>query len=158
MRQPSEIRIRTAEPDDKEFILSLIPRLVDFGPPPWRDPDQMTATDTETLDWVLSTNPPETVVFVAEDETGDRLGFIHLRADIDYFSHEKYGHVSDIVVTNESQGRGIGRALMAAGENWARVQGYPFITLHAFIQNTRATALYESLGYNGDMLKYMKKL
>ncbi|HZS46862.1 MAG TPA: GNAT family N-acetyltransferase [Blastocatellia bacterium] len=152
------IRIRLANIHDKPFVLSLIPRLAEFGPPRWRDADQMTARDSETLDNVLSINPPETVVFIAEDENDVPLGFIHLRADVDYFSREKYGHVSDIVITAESEGRGVGRALMIAGENWARSQGYRLISLHAFIQNVRARKLYESLGYGGDMLKYVKEL
>jgi ribosomal protein S18 acetylase RimI-like enzyme len=118
----------------------------------------MTATDTKTLDYVLTNNPPNTIVYIAEDNHGHRTGFIHLRGDVDYFSNETYGHVSDIVVTSESQGRGIGRALMAAGEEWARRQGYPFMTLFAFVQNTRATAMYESLGYGRDMQKYIKEL
>jgi ribosomal protein S18 acetylase RimI-like enzyme len=156
--EDSDIRIRPATINDKDFVLSLIPRLVEFGPPPWRDKDQMIAADYGTLDRVLTTTPPDTTVFIAEDQSGTQLGFVHLRGDVDYFSGETYGHVSDIVVANESQGRGVGRALMTAGEEWARSQGYPYITLHAFIQNKRATAMYESLGYAGDMLKYMKEL
>jgi ribosomal protein S18 acetylase RimI-like enzyme len=153
-----DILIRPATIDDREFILSLIPRLVEFGPPHWRNPEQMTATDIQTLDTVLSTNPPETVVLIAENSDRERLGFIHLRAEVDYFSREKTGYVSDIIVTRQGEGNGVGRALMNAAEDWSRNQGYSQIALHAFVQNARARKLYESLGYGPDLLKYVKEL
>ncbi|MEO8971682.1 MAG: hypothetical protein ABI406_08800 [Ktedonobacteraceae bacterium] len=37
------IRVRPYVPDDREFVLSLAPRLA-IGIPPWRDPQKMIAT------------------------------------------------------------------------------------------------------------------
>lgn len=152
------MKIRPAEHSDKDFILSLLPRLVEFGPPSWRNPAQMTAADTEVLERVLTTNPSGTVVLVAEDESGTPLGFIHLNTSRDYYTHEAHGHISDIAVASAGEGRGVGRALMAAAEEWARNQGYRWLTLSVFAQNLRARKLYEELGYRVDMMKYLKEV
>ncbi len=63
-----------------------------------------------------------------------------------------------MVVAPGGEGRGAGRALMAAAEEWARGRGYRLLTLNAFSRNTRARRLYERLGYGEDMVKYVKEL
>lgn len=40
------------------------------------------------------------------------LGFIHLQTGKDYHSHEPHGHIADLIVATQGEGRGIGRALM----------------------------------------------
>lgn len=150
--------IRPATPDDRDFVLSIAPRLNEFDLPPWRDRVDMNRGDARVLGSVLSDPPAETAVFIAETEDGAPLGFIHLNVETDYYTNEEFGHISDIVVAPEGEGQGVGRALMAAGEDWARSKGYRLITLHVFTENTRARALYERLGYGEDFLKYIKAL
>lgn len=110
------VRIRSADIGDRDFIFSLLPRLVEFEVPTCRTPEQMTATDKRVLERVLSTNPAGTAVFIAQDDAGESLGFIHLTSAVDYYTEEKHGHISDIVVAAAGEGRGIGGTLMAAGE------------------------------------------
>src|SRR5215207_9509616 len=153
-----KVSVRPARGDDGEFILALVPRLMEFGPPPWYDAAEMVATDLETIGRALKETPAGTAVFVAEGDGGQRLGFIHLNTTVDYFTREEVGHVSDVVVAPGGEGRGVGRALMAAGEEWARGRGYRLLTLNAFALNTRARRLYERLGYGEDMVKYVKEL
>src|SRR5689334_11916591 len=105
-----DIHIRPATIDDTTFILSLIPRLVEFGPPSWRDAAQMTVVDSKVLRDKLSTQPSGTAIFIAEDDQKVALGFIHLQTGTDYYNSEKHGHISDIIVTTQGEGRGIGRA------------------------------------------------
>jgi GNAT superfamily N-acetyltransferase len=156
MNTELKVRIRHAESKDRDFILSLASRMVEFGPPPWRDPSQITSADQRVLDNVLSVHPPKTAIFIAEDSEGIALGFIHLHTDIDYFTLEEHGHVSDIVVAASGEGRGVGRALMEAGEEWARQQGYRLLTLNAFVGNLKARRLYQKLGYGEETIKYLK--
>ncbi|MEP6924557.1 MAG: GNAT family N-acetyltransferase [Pyrinomonadaceae bacterium] len=138
--------------------MSLLPRLVEFGPPAWRNVAQMTAADTQVLSDKLINEPPGTAIFIAEDDKGVALGFIHLQTGNDYYNREKHGHISDIIVVPEGEGRGIGRALMAKGEEWARIQGYRWLTLSVFAQNVRAREVYKRLGYGEDIMKYVKEL
>lgn len=154
----SKVSVRPAREGDAEFILALVPRLVEFGPPPWYEAARMTATDREVLGRVLEETPAGSAVFVAEDEWGARLGFVHLNTMTDYFTREEVGHVSDLVVAPRGEGRGVGRALMSAGEGWARGRGYRLLTLGVFAGNARARRLYERLGFGEDIVKYVKEL
>jgi ribosomal protein S18 acetylase RimI-like enzyme len=149
------VRIRPVTDDDRSFILGLIPRLVEFGPPAWRDAAQMTATDARKVAAALDARNPDTAVFVAEDR-GERLGFIELWTLVDYFSGERHGHVSNIVVAGGAEGRGVGGALLAAGEAWCRDHGYRMLTLHVFEHNRDARALYERCGFAVDTIRYVK--
>jgi ribosomal protein S18 acetylase RimI-like enzyme len=151
-----KVRIRQAEIKDKDFILSLVPRLAEFGPPPWREPSQIISGEQRALDNALTTNPPKTAIFIAEDGEGSALGFIHLHSSIDFFTLEEHGHISVITVAASGEGLGIGSALMKAGEEWARQQGYRILTLNAFVENHHARGLYQKLGYGEEMIKYLK--
>jgi ribosomal protein S18 acetylase RimI-like enzyme len=154
----SNIRTRPASVRDREFIISLLPRLEEFGPPPWRDAAQMLATDIQVLSDKLINLPSGTAIFIAEDDQGLALGFIHLQTGKDYYYHEAHGHIADLIVAPEGEGRGIGRILIEQGEEWARSQGFRWLTLSVFAQNTRAREVYQRLGYGEDILKYVKEL
>lgn len=67
------VQIRSAELRDKEFIVSLVPRLVEFGPPSWRDIQQMTAADIQIINDKLDNHPAGTAIFIAEDEKGTAI-------------------------------------------------------------------------------------
>ncbi len=154
----TEIKIRLASDKDEDFIVSLVPRLTEFELPPWREAKQMNSVDAEVLSRALLTSPPESIIFVAEDADNVPLGFIHLNISADYYASEKHGHISDIVVAPDGEGRGVGKALMTAGEDWARAQGFKWLTLNVFSHNGRARNLYEKLGYGEDTIKYIKEL
>lgn len=87
---------------------------------------------------------PHAAVFVAEDEDGI-VGRISLARD----PHPASEHIADlgIMVAIERRRQGIGRALMEAGEAWAREVGVMKLELHVFPYNRAAIALYEQLGY-----------
>ena len=154
----SEVGVRRATPADRTWILPLAPRLIEFGPPPWRPVSAMNQAVTEAIDRALVATPPGSVVFVAEGDDGRPLGFIHVETASDYFTHEAHGHVSDLVVARDGEGRGVGRALMSAAESWARDRGYRLMTLNVFEDNQRARALYDRLGYRLDTMKLVKEL
>ena len=154
----SNIQTRPASSSDKEFIISLLPRLEEFGPPPWRDVTQLLATDTQVLSDKLMNKPPGTAIFIAEDDQGVALGFIHLQSGKDYYYHEDHGHIADLIVAPEAEGRGIGRVLIEKGEEWARSQGFRWLTISVFAQNLRAREVYQRLGYGEDIMKYVKEL
>ena len=158
MSTNSVIRIRSASFSDRDFILSLVPRLVEFGPPRWRDVSQMITTDIQVLRDTLTNPSPDTAFFIAEDENGIPLGFIHLQTGTDYYHHARHGHIANLIVAREGEGRGIGGLLMEKGEEWARAQGFRWLTLSVFAQNMRARDVYERSGYGEDMMKYVKEL
>ncbi len=153
------LRIREVTPEDHAFVLSLVPELVVFGPPPWRDAAELSALDERFLREALAgQGVPGTTVFLAENGSGARLGFIHLRPQLDYYLQKDCGHVADLVVSPAARGQGVGRALMAAGERWARERGFEMLTLHVFAENRGAQALYEELGMTAEIVRYVKPL
>jgi len=151
------LRIRVATLDDVAFITSLVPRLTEFGVPPWRNADAMIATDTRILTSKLA-GQDGTAIFIAEDDEHGALGFIHLQRGTDYYNKQEFGHISDVIVAPQAQGMGVGLALMRHAEAWAREHNYAWITLSVFAQNTHARELYEQLGYGADIMKYVKEL
>lgn len=64
----------------------------------------------------------------------------------------------DIVVDRAGEGRGVGRALLAAAERWAEAAGYPWLTLHVFEGNDRARRVYERTGYVAEWTRMLKPL
>jgi GNAT superfamily N-acetyltransferase len=158
MPHAAPVSIRPARPGDRDWILSLAPRLHDFGPPPWRPRDVMDGAVTASIDEGLTAPAADQTVLVAEDAARKPLGFVHLHGATDFHTGERHGHVSDIVVAPDAEGRGVGAALMAAAEDWARGNGFRLLSLHVFGANARARALYERLGYRLDIVKMVKPL
>jgi GNAT superfamily N-acetyltransferase len=152
------IKVRPATPETADFVLALVPQLAAFGPPPWRSVQQMIETDTLVIDRALRGLADRAVVLVAEDGTGKPLGFVHVCGDGDYYTRRECGHIADIVVAREARGHGVGEALLAAAEQWARDQGYSMLTLNVFIENTQARALYDRTGFCQETIRYVKPL
>jgi GNAT superfamily N-acetyltransferase len=146
--------IRLAE-DDDEFILALVPRFVDFPLPPWRRRHECIEGIRDDLLRHLEDQPANSYLFVAEAE-GERVGFIHLQRTEDFFTGRSNCHVSDLAVAPGHEGRGIGKALLAHAEAWAREHHCQLVTLAVFPGNERARALYESTGYAPDLLRLAK--
>ena len=55
--------------------------------------------------------------------------------------------VQALVVRDGLRGRGLGRAMMALAEAWARQAGYRHISLNSQVSRDDAHAFYERLGY-----------
>ncbi|HTH68905.1 MAG TPA: GNAT family N-acetyltransferase [Rhodanobacter sp.] len=146
--------IRLAE-DDDEFILALVPRFVDFPLPPWRRRHECIEGIRDDLLRHLEDQPANSYLFVAEAD-GERVGFIHLQRTEDFFTGRSNCHVSDLAVAPGHEGRGIGKALLAHAEAWAREHHCQLVTLAVFPGNERARALYESTGYAPDLLRLAK--
>ncbi len=106
----------------------------------------------------LAEPSPGSVILVAEGDAGVPLGFASLRTDRDYFTDRSVGHLTDLVVDPAGQGRGVGRALLAAAEEWALAAGYPWLTLHVFAGNERARRIYEQSGFSAEWIRMLKPL
>jgi len=154
----TDIRILPATAADAAWIAPLAPRLHDFGPPPWRSRAVMDQAVARVVERALTSAAADAVVLAAVDAAGRGLGFVHVHTASDFFTGEAHGHVSDLVVASEAEGRGVGRALMAAAEQWARDQGYRLLSLNVFEENHRARELYAHLGYQPDTTKLVKLL
>lgn len=150
------LTVRPATSDDNDFILSLAPRFVTFDLPQGRRKRDVVAALRADLEHALREKPASDCFFIAGDANGKPLGFLHLQAQRDFFSHERACHVSDIAVAAGSEGRGVGRMLLEHAQRWARQHHCRLLTLSVFPGNVRARALYESVGFIPDLLRMVK--
>ena len=148
--------IRLAAADDDEFILSLVSRFVAFDLPSWRKRSETLAGIRDDIARHLRELPPASHLYVAEDEDAVRLGFMHLQTQKDFFTGVLNCHISDLVVAPESDGKGVGSALLAFAERWAKEHRCRHMTLGVFPANERARALYERHGYGIETLRMAK--
>jgi GNAT superfamily N-acetyltransferase len=157
MTDDSPFLIRLAEANDDDFIMGLVPRFVGFELPPWRRRNECIEGIRKDTAHHLQDLPPNSFLFVAEDAgDGRRVGFLHLQKTQDFFNGRTNCHISDLVVADGDEGRGIGRALLAHAEDWARQHRCHMVTLALFPGNQRARKLYEAGGYGVDLVRMGK--
>jgi ribosomal protein S18 acetylase RimI-like enzyme len=154
----SRPHIRLAHADDDEFILSLAERLVAFDLPPWRKRGETLAGIRADMARNLRELPAASHLFVAEDDAAERLGFLHLQTQKDFFTGALNCHIADLVVASAHDGEGVGSALVAFAEDWAREHRCRHVTLAVFPGNTRALELYRRQGYGEELVRMAKAL
>lgn len=150
--------VRLARADDDEFILGLVGRFVEFELPPWRRRGECAAGIRDDIARHLREQPPGSSVFVAENEDGERAGFLHLQTVTDFFTAAQNCHIADLAVAPAQEGRDIGSALLRFAEDWARRHRCRHLTLAVFPGNERARALYERHGFGTDLLRLAKRI
>lgn len=154
------MHIRPYRPSDQDFVLSLAPRLT-IGMAPWRDPEKMrtvmrqfTMESMEKSDEAATSNA---IVFIAENANGQPLGFASVAHNVN-FTGEVQAYIGELVVSAEAEGRGVGHALIAAVEDWARTRGYTIVVLDTGAANHRARAFYAQQGYQEESVRLVKVL
>jgi ribosomal protein S18 acetylase RimI-like enzyme len=98
---------------------------------PWNDP---------TADIALARRGPNSAVLV-----GREAGAIVASVMVGHDGHR--GWVYYVAVNPDHQGKGLGRIIMAAAEDWLRQTGVPKLQLLVRRENAKAGAFYQSLGY-----------
>jgi GNAT superfamily N-acetyltransferase len=82
--------------------------------------------------------------------SGYLLGFRHLT----FYANGPVGWVEEVVVRDQDRGRGIGRVLMDAFEQWAAAEACTLIAL----ATRRAAPFYRALGYEESAAYFRKVL
>ena len=152
----SSMRVRAYTPVDQSFVLGLAPRLL-IGMAAWRDSKKMLATVQQ---WVMDSiehHGTKTMLFIAENEQGQRLGFASVSHNT-HFTGEKQAYIGELVVSEAVEGHGAGQALVEACERWAISQGYLHLALETGAANTRARGFYQHLGFMEEDVKLVKLL
>lgn len=99
---------------------------------------------------------PGHAVFEVIDDAGAARGYLWIGPDTSDDAGAWW--IWDIVIDADQRGRGLGRAAMILGEEYARAQGAHTLGLSVFGFNRGARGLYESLGYRTTSVKMHKKL
>lgn len=152
------ITIRAARADDGPALMDLLPGLADFPVPNDRNPDDLWRGDARLVEQHLAGQDDNTILLVAADDSDRPLGVAFVTLKPELLSGAPSAHLEAIVIGPGARGQGAGRSLLEAVEQAAAERGARSITLHAFRRNERARALYESAGYDPELIRYMKPL
>ena len=150
------VHVRSYTSTDRTFILSLASRLA-IGKQPWRDLNLWLKTVEEWLTESMEQHNQKTMVLIAEDEQGERLGFATVSHST-HFTGQRQAYIGELVTSEAAEGQGVGTALVKACEQWAREQGYAIITLTTGAGNTRALKFYDHLGFRNEDITLTKLL
>lgn len=89
----------------------------------------------------------ESVIFFAQDKSGNALGFTQLYPSFSSVSAQRSWILNDLFVSSTARRLGVGKRLMDAVKVFANDSNAKGITLETAEDNYNAQALYESLGY-----------
>lgn len=141
--------IRPYDPNDRRAVEALLPRLC-IGAAAWIDPDDMLGVVRRWVDESLAGG----TVFVAERD-GTVVGFVTV-TERPHFTGRPEAYVGELAVAEDSARSGVGRALMAAVEDWARERGLARVSLDTGAANAGARRFYEALGYEESDVRLTK--
>jgi GNAT superfamily N-acetyltransferase len=149
--------IRPAQDTDREFIYELSPILAEVAGMPWHTEKVIQKMQDDYFDEVFANTSPLQATFVAEQDNIP-LGFIHTCSRKDEISGETCGTVPLLGVCVKAQGLGVGKALIASAEAWAKEQGYRLLHLEVFAHNDKAQGFYQKLGFKAETLHMIKEI
>lgn len=152
------MRIRAYRESDRDFLVSLARRFMDFELMGWRDPAVMEEAQLKLAQESADNPAAGTEIFVAEKEAGGLLGFLEVQPHKDALSGIEQGYIAAVAVSAEGEGTGVGKALMQTAEDWARQKGYKQLVLNVFVNNDRAVNFYKHLHYEMEVAKMVKEL
>lgn len=150
------VQIRPYEPADRGFLLGLASRFT-IGMRPWRDQELVVTTVTKWIEVSIARRGERAEVFVAIGDAGQRLGFATVSEEA-HFTGEAQAYVGELATLQSAEGTGVGRALVAACENWARHRGFRILALATGAANARALGFYRHLGFLDEDVKLVKIL
>ena len=97
--------------------------------------------------------------WVAEVEPGTIIGWLQV-SDTRHLESDSVAEVVGLVVADGQRGKGVGRALMAAAEQWANGRGHNEVIVRSNVVRGDAHEFYKRLGYAivKSQYKFRKKL
>ncbi|KOG95091.1 MULTISPECIES: GNAT family N-acetyltransferase [Aeromonas] len=102
----------------------------------------------------------ESVLFVAQSEAGEVLGFAHLYPLFCSLALKPIWLLYDLFVAPAARQQGVAQALLARADRHGQETGAAFLMLSTATDNRQAQALYEGHGYQRDneFYSYIKPL
>ncbi len=149
-----------ALPDDKPVLLDFIVGLQRFEAE-FESDRRLDAAYAEDQFADLMKNIDTGTIFLAEDE-GRPVGWVMVyeTEGKPYVIAEerRQAIICELYVDPSARGKGAGRALLAACEDWARGRGITVIHIGHLSANSRASDVYDRAGYAPYVLLRRKRL
>ena len=102
------------------------------------------------------------VAFVADDERGERVGFVELsiRPFSDGCDSAPVPHIEGWYVAPHARRAGAGRALMRAAEEWSRARGFVELASDAELDDVASHQAHAAIGFEevDRLVKFRKAL
>lgn len=149
--------MREAKKSDHEFIFKLSPHLAEVAQLSWHSDKTVQKMQDDYITEMLSESSQPSITLIAEREKIP-LGFIHVRTHKDSISGETCGTIPLLAVAPKSQGMGVGKLLVAHGENWAKNINCRLLHLEVFSNNTKAKDFYLKMGFKPEVVHMIKTL
>jgi ribosomal protein S18 acetylase RimI-like enzyme len=156
MTHVAHFEIRPVIPADHPAVLALSPRLT-IGAAPWRDPDRIAAAAQGWIESSLAAADQDGHAVLVALLDGQVAGMVSL-AERAHFTGELDAYIGELVVAGAQEGRGAGRALLAAADQWAAGRQLCRITLDTGAANHRAQRLYTRTGFVPEDIRLSKPL
>ena len=141
-----DITLRPTRTDDAPTMTTLMTQL-DY---PTNEPQMRRRLE------LLARN--DTVGAIVAERNGAVVGMIGLRAEHGFEFDGVQGQIAALVVDEQFRGQGIGRLLVAAGEEWLRQRGAGRVMVTSAHRREDTHRFYERLGYESTGLRFGKPL
>ncbi|QLI80664.1 GNAT family N-acetyltransferase [Chitinibacter fontanus] len=96
----------------------------------------------------------QSVILLAETETGHALGFSQLYPMFGSLNMVNSLLLNDLFVAETARGMGVGRALLCKAQQHAKAVGAVRLNLFTGVDNQQAQTLYEACGFQRDTAHY----
>lgn len=150
--------IRTATQQDSETLNEILPRLADFEVPAVRNPKDLWMGDARLMAKVLAGEVKNSHVVVAVDTDDTAVGVAIYTIKPELLSGDTSAHLEVLAVHEDHTRNGLGKKLIDTCSAEARQKGANCMSLHVFSNNTRARALYQSTGFDEELIRCYKPI
>ena len=96
-------------------------------------------------------------IFIAREQD-KTIGFMVVYVDTEADEDVSFLFVSDVAVSQNHRGRGVGKKLLATAEQYAKKVGIEYVRLGVFKTNESVLKLYRDEGYKDFFITLHKKL
>ncbi len=102
-------------------------------------------------------------IFIAVEKNkcvGFVAGIIHKYEKFDYLDYKcpKKGEITELIVTNNLESKGIGSELISLMENYFKSENCEYISLDVFSYNSNAIKFYTKKNYHSRLISMIKKI
>ena len=139
----------------EEYIVSVDEDNLDRVHPEYRD--KMASIDLEEV----SKNKGKCFLAIENEEVlGLIMGYVRTYDKYDYLDYKcpKSGEISELIVSKNIRGKGIGKKLIKKLEGYFKSIGCEYVFVDIFAYNKNAIRFYENENYHTRMLIDIKKL